>query len=476
MIMKRQLLPCLLAVILLFISMQNVAQIAVNTDGTSPDASAMLDVKSTSKGVLLPRITKAQRDAIANPTNGLMVFCINCGTDGSLSIFSNGAWKTFSPCTIAPPVAGTNSMSQGQIIWNWLATPGATGYKWSVTPDYGTATDMGANLSKTETGTGCNITYTRYVWAYSGCSESGTATLTQSVPASVPSSPVAGTHIATKTSIVWKWNEVAGVIGYKWNTTNVFSTATDMGTTTTTTENNLICGTSYTRYVWAYNGCGYSTPVALTQITLSCWACGDPFTINHIATGMPGGVAPVSKTVNYGTVTSIPGELTKCWITSNLGADHQATAVDDATEASAGWYWQFNLKQGYKHDGTTRTPNTAWITSITENSDWVATNDPCTLELGNGWRIPTYTEWNNVNSWNSWTDWNGPWNSGLKLHAAGYISSSSLGNIMSRGGNGQYWSNNQSSSIYGNSLQFFSTVSRLYTFSKAQGNTLRCIK
>ena len=55
------------------------AQVGINTDNGAPDPSAMLDVKSTSKGVLLPRITKAQRDAIANPTNGLMVFCINCG-------------------------------------------------------------------------------------------------------------------------------------------------------------------------------------------------------------------------------------------------------------------------------------------------------------------------------------------------------------------------------------------------------------
>ena len=77
-------------------------------------------------------------------------------------------------------------------------------------------------------------------------------------------------------------------------------------------------------------------------------------TINHVE----GVVAPVTKTTTYGTVTNIPGELTKCWITSNLGSDQQATAVNDATEASAGWYWQFNRKQGYKHDGSTRTPNT----------------------------------------------------------------------------------------------------------------------
>ena len=60
-------------------------------------------------------------------------------------------------------------------------------------------------------------------------------------------------------------------------------------------------------------------------------------------------------------------------------------------------------------------------TSINENSDWLAANDPCALELGSGWRLPTSTEWTNVDASGGWTDWNGPWNSALKMHAAGYL-------------------------------------------------------
>ncbi len=62
---------------LIFSSIQLSAQVGVNTDGSSPDASAMLDVKSTSKGVLIPRMTKAQRTAIAGPATGLMVYQTN---------------------------------------------------------------------------------------------------------------------------------------------------------------------------------------------------------------------------------------------------------------------------------------------------------------------------------------------------------------------------------------------------------------
>lgn len=50
-------------------------QVAVSADGSQPDASAMLDVKSTQRGLLVPRMTIAQRNAIATPANGLLVFC-----------------------------------------------------------------------------------------------------------------------------------------------------------------------------------------------------------------------------------------------------------------------------------------------------------------------------------------------------------------------------------------------------------------
>jgi hypothetical protein len=200
------------------------------------------------------------------------------------------------------------------------------------------------------------------------------------------------------------------------------------------------------------------------------FSCGIPITINHVA----GSVAPVNKTVTYGTVTSIPGEPAKCWITSNLGADHQAAAIDDATEASAGWYWQFNRMQGYKHDGTTRTPNSAWITEINEDSDWQPANDPCTLELGSDWHVPTWTEWNNAHESGVWTDWNGPWNSALKIHAAGCLSyEDSMLNY--RGMGGFYWSSTQNYD-FGWYLFIYPSYCGMDFLFKAEGYTVRCIR
>ena len=50
------------------------AQVGINTDGSVPDASAMLDVKSTTSGLLIPRMTAADRDNIASPATGLLVY------------------------------------------------------------------------------------------------------------------------------------------------------------------------------------------------------------------------------------------------------------------------------------------------------------------------------------------------------------------------------------------------------------------
>jgi hypothetical protein len=201
------------------------------------------------------------------------------------------------------------------------------------------------------------------------------------------------------------------------------------------------------------------------------FTCGNSMIKNHVA----GTVAPVTKTVTYGTVTNVPGETSKCWITSNLGADHQATAVDDDTEASAGWYWQFNRMQGFKHDGTTRTPNTAWIDNIFESSDWIAGNDPCALLLGAGWRVPTADEWTNVDASGGWDDWNDAWNSLLKLHAAGNLNSSN-GAIQFRGLNGYIWSSVQSYSGGGYDLYLGSGSCHVYDIPKAYALPARCIK
>jgi hypothetical protein len=131
--------------------------------------------------------------------------------------------------------------------------------------------------------------------------------------------------------------------------------------------------------------------------------------------------------------------------------------------------------QGYKHDGTTRTPNSTWITSISENSDWISANDPCALEIGSGWRLPTYTEWYNVDNIGGWTNWNGPWNSALKMHAAGELMSSN-GSLNDRGVHGRYLSSSQYYDLNGWNLHFHSSTCVMDNWYKANGLSARCLR
>ncbi|WP_162915307.1 hypothetical protein [Paraflavitalea soli] len=61
------------------------AQVGINSDGSGPDNSAMLEVKSTTKGLLIPSMTAAQRTGIATPATGLLVF----QTDGTAGFYYN---------------------------------------------------------------------------------------------------------------------------------------------------------------------------------------------------------------------------------------------------------------------------------------------------------------------------------------------------------------------------------------------------
>jgi hypothetical protein len=64
-----------IVMLLLFTSALN-AQVGINSDNSSPDPSAMLDVKSTNQGFLPPRMTTTQRDQISSPATGLTIYNI----------------------------------------------------------------------------------------------------------------------------------------------------------------------------------------------------------------------------------------------------------------------------------------------------------------------------------------------------------------------------------------------------------------
>lgn len=70
-------------------------QIGINTANAAPAASAVLDIVSTTKGLLPPRMTVAQRDAISSTATGLTLYC----TDATATDASTGVMQTYNGTT-----------------------------------------------------------------------------------------------------------------------------------------------------------------------------------------------------------------------------------------------------------------------------------------------------------------------------------------------------------------------------------------
>lgn len=116
----------IIGVLMVFISFGTFAQIGIGT--TNPDASAVLDMTSTSQGVLIPRMTTLQREAIATPVIGLQVYDIDTKSvwsyDGALWTNGTGGPGKFVDGA-TPDIAfyngkvgiGRNTFSDAHMLW-----------------------------------------------------------------------------------------------------------------------------------------------------------------------------------------------------------------------------------------------------------------------------------------------------------------------------------------------------------------------
>ena len=275
--------------------------------------------------------------------------------------------------------SGTTTICNGNSAT--LTASGVGSYLWNT----GAATSA-ITVSPTN-----STSYTVTVTNTKGCFATANATVT--VNNGSPPPPVAGTTAAGTgtTVIVWNWNTVSEATGYKWGTTNNYSSAIDVGSKTSHTQKKLTCNTSYTAYVWAYNTCGNSTVTTLIQMTSACFPCGSILTDDRdnqtYNTVLIGTQCWTSQNINYGTFVPIfTGE--------NATGTQKYCYGDDQTNCTTygGLYeWQEMM------DGVNLN-NTAAAASICNGTaPPPVSNVQCSEVVQgicpSGWHIPAYYEW-----------------------------------------------------------------------------------
>ena len=108
-------------IVLFILSITVHGQVGIGTN--TPDASAVLDIQSSSndKGILIPRMTQAQRNAIGSPATGLMIF----QTDGNAGFYyyDGSSWEGFGE---VKTVNGNSPAANGNVTLTFLATQTGT--------------------------------------------------------------------------------------------------------------------------------------------------------------------------------------------------------------------------------------------------------------------------------------------------------------------------------------------------------------
>lgn len=110
-----------LAIAVLFAAKANAQNVAINETAATANTSAMLDVQSTTKGLLAPRMTQAQRNAIASPATGLLIYQTD-NTPGFYYFQGSEGWIRLNTGTSGGGTTGGdwslsgNTLAEGQFI------------------------------------------------------------------------------------------------------------------------------------------------------------------------------------------------------------------------------------------------------------------------------------------------------------------------------------------------------------------------
>ena len=367
-------------------------------------ASAALEIDSTTKGFLPPRMTTTQRDAITTPAVGLIIY----NTSTQKINFYNGSsnsWVELGGAGATTAVANFTYASTGNFLEDV-----------SVFGDYQVVITNNS-LSNV------NLTFATSDISFSGVSGVSVSSV----------SPSGAQTIATGATQTVNY-VLSGNPGSAGTLTGIYA---------------------------------FSSLSANANITVDA----NPFTYNG---------------KDYFAILSSSG---KVWLDRNLGADRVATSATDADAYGDLYQWGRNFDG---HQSRTSATTTGPVASGSEGSnfilanaapnDWLSTqddtrwgatktaNDPCPT----GYRVPTETELDAERMSFAMNDADGAFGSELKFPTAGARNHSN-GALLFIDSEGTYWS----STVDGTNARFLyigSTIAGMYSFNRAYGLSVRCIK
>jgi uncharacterized protein (TIGR02145 family) len=414
--MKKRVLKNVLWLLLIFAANQAIAQVKVGDNPTSINSTAIFEMESINKGILFPRMTTTQRNAITSPATGLLIYNTTTSKiEVNVSITSTANWQELGSGLGNGAAAGNTPYWNGT---NWVLNSSNI---FNNGGNVGIGTTAPASGLDIKTSMGLNVT-----------------TITSATILNQTHNVVlcnTGPYIVTLPAA----SSNAGKVYYIKNISSTNVTITLDGNASETIDGS----TTYLLDLYKHairiicDGSNWhvleETGSQLTSSTFTYSNCDGS---------------------NMAIVDVLNPATGKIWMDRNLGASRVATSSRDASSYGELYQWG-RLKDGHQCRNSTTTTTLSstdvpghanYITINTTPNDWRnaqnsnlwqgvnGINNPCPT----GYRLPTSTEWTNeVNSWGTWPREASAFSSLLKLPVAG-LRDRSTGNITSNIGN--YWS------------------------------------